>query len=327
MDRRRFLLTSLAGAVAGPLAAKAQPAGKTIGWLFTDPPVESLRPHPREAFVQELTDLGWVEGRNIRIERRYAEGRRERLPELVAELIKLNVNLIVAGGGVATEARRATSTIPIVMHGAFDPVGTGLIASLSRPGGNVTGTVWDPSPEIAGKSLEWLNASIPRLARVSAVWDPGLPGLDVYVRSLESAALRHNITIRRIQMRTLTDLEGVLVGIRQHRAQAIVVFGGSLIFRNIGEIVKRTRQQQLPDVYFFREAVLAGGLMSYGVDLTYLFRRTATYVDKILKGAKPADLPVEQPTKFELVINLKTAKALGLTIPPSLLARADQIIE
>jgi putative tryptophan/tyrosine transport system substrate-binding protein len=215
----------------------------------------------------------------------------------------------------------------INVHGAYDPVRSGLIASLARPGGNVTGTAWDPSPEIAGKCLEWLNDSVPRLTRVLAVWDPGLPGNDVYVRALETAAQRLNVDVRRIAMRALTDLEPVLVAARQHRAQALVVFGGSLIFRNIDEIVKRTRQQRLPDVYFFREAVLAGGLMSYGVDNSYLYRRTATYVDRILKGAKAGDLPVEQPTKFELFVNLKTAKALGLTIPASVLGRADRVIE
>jgi len=329
MDRRRFLLTALAGALATPLGASAQQAGKTytIGWLAMDPPVQGPRPHPREAFIQELKELGWVEGQNIRIERRWAEGHRERLPGLVADLINLNVDLIVAGGGVAAEAKRATSTIPIVLFSALDPVRTGLIASLSRPGGNVTGTAWAPSPEIVDKSLEWLNESVQRLARVSVVWEPGLPGLDIYVRSLESAALRLNITVRKIQMRAMSELEHVFVAVRQHQAQAIVVFGASPIFQNIHHIVERARRQRLPDVYFFREAVLAGGLMSYGVDNSHLYRRTATYVDRILRGAKPGDLPVEQPTKFELAINLKTAKAIGLTIPPSLLLRADLVIE
>jgi putative ABC transport system substrate-binding protein len=330
MDRRRFLLTSLAGAVAAPLAAEAQQATKAarIGYLLSSP---AANPHLHEAFHQGLRDLGYVEGRNLVIEYRSAEGKLERLPALAAELVALKVDVIVAGGGTpaALAAKQATKTIPIVFVPLADPVTSGLVTSLARPGGNVTG-LSVLLPELVGKCLEQLTQAVPGVSRVAVLWQPGaypertgkdmLKGADVAARAL-------GVRLQFLEARGPADFDRAFSDMTRARAGALTVLTSNMLLGERRRLVDLAAKNRLPAVYTWREFVDAGGLMSYGADLADSFRRAATYVDKILKGARPGDLPIEQPTKFELVINLKTAKALGLTIPPSLLARADQIIE
>jgi putative tryptophan/tyrosine transport system substrate-binding protein len=329
MDRRRFLLTSLAGALAAPLAATAQPAGKRtprIGYL--DGAALSAASVRIEALRQGLRERGYFEGQNITIEWRSAEGKADRLPGLAAELVRLKVDVIVTGGAGATRpAREATATIPIVMAQDSDPVGSGFVASLARPGGNVTG-LSTLHPEISAKRLEILKEMLPRLSRVAffgtSTWVGNAQGL----REAEQAAAALGVKLQYLDVLGPKDFQGAFQGAGREQAEAglMLVWGPvlSLHRREVAELAARSR---LPTMYRDREHVEAGGLMAYGPSIPDSFRRAAVFVDKILKGAKPADLPIEQPTKFEFVINLKTAKGLGLTIPPSLLARADQVIE
>jgi ABC-type uncharacterized transport system substrate-binding protein len=330
MDRRRFLVTSLAGALAAPLVAEAQQATKVarIGYLLSNP---AANPHLHEAFRQGLRDLGYVEGRNLVIEYRSAEGKLERLPALAAELVALKVDVIVAGGGTpaALAAKQATKTIPIVFVPLADPVTSGLVTSLARPGGNVTG-LSVLLPELVGKCLEQLTRAVPGVSRVAVLWQPDaypertgkdmLKGADVAARAL-------GVRLQFLEARGPADFDRAFSGMTRARAGALTVLTSNMLLGERRRLVDLAAENRLPAVYTWREFVDAGGLMSYGPDLVDSFRRAATYVDKILKGAKPADLPIEQPTKFELVINLKTAKALGLTIPQSVLLRADRVIE
>src|SRR5262245_33962874 len=328
MDRRRFLLmTSLAGAVASPLAAEAQQAAKVarIGYLASN-----LTPRFQEAFRQGLRDLGYVEGRNLVIEDRNAGGKPERLPALAAELVALKVDLIVATSTpAALAAKQATRTLPIVFTAVADPITGGLVTSLARPGGNVTG-LSVLAPELVGKQLELLKQAIPAVSRVAVLWEPIVVGKDVernMLKEADAAARALRMRPQFVEARGPANLDRAFSDMTRARAEAVAVLTGSMLFIQRGRLVDLAAKSRLPAVYPWREGVDAGGLMAYGPDLADLLRRVATYVDKILKGTKPADLPVEQPTKFELVINLKTAKALGLTIPPSLLARADEVIE
>ncbi len=317
------------GIVAAPFTAEAQQAAKIarIGYLVLN---LAANPHLTEAFRQGLRDLGYVEGRNVVIEYRDAEGKFERLPALAAELVALKVDVIVVAGGtlVALAAKQATRTLPIVFTPAADPVESGLVTSLARPGGNVTG-LSILAPELVGKCLEQLKQAVPRVSRVAVLWQPGgvpertekdmLKGAEVAARAL-------GVRPQFIEARGPDDFDRAFSDMTKARAGALTVLGSTMFGNERRRLVDLAAKNRLPAVYPWREFVDAGGLMAYGPNVADLYRRAATYVDKILKGAKPGDLPVEQPTKFELVINLKTAKAFGLTIPQSLLLRADEVI-
>jgi putative tryptophan/tyrosine transport system substrate-binding protein len=329
MDRRRFLVTSLAGVLAAPLAAEGQQAAKVarIGFLSLN---LGPNPHLKEAFRQGLRDLGYVEGHNIVIEYRDAEGKLERLPALAAELIALQVDVILAGGTPqALAAKQATRTLPIVFAAAAAPVTDGLVTSLARPRGNVTGLT-SLNPELIGKCLEQLKQAVPGVNRVAVLWPPGGLGERTdkdMLKGAELAARALGMRLQFVEARGPDDFDRAFSEMTKARAGALTVLPSTMFLNERRRIVDLVTKTRLPAVYTSREFVDAGGLMSYGANIADNFRGAATYVDKILKGTKPGDLPVERPTKFELVINLKTAKALGLTIPPSLLARADQVIE
>jgi putative ABC transport system substrate-binding protein len=331
MDRRAFLAGTGAVLLAVPLAAEAQQAGKVyrIGLLQIETR-EVLVPYLK-AFEEGLRELGYVEGRDFVREYRFADRQRERLPDLAAELVRLKVDVIVTGSDPGTmAARQATTTIPIVMVQGADPVGLGLIASVRRPGGNVTGLRAFVGFEIIGKRLQLLKEVVPSLSRVAGLWNPDLPGNVALWEAAEEGARRLGLTLLSVEVRQPRELEGAFAKITQERAQALFVVPDAfalLVNVRRPEIPALAAKNRLPSIYPSREAVDAGGLMNYGVSGLDMFRRAATYVDKILKGANPGDLPVEQPTKWEMVINLKTAKALGLTIPPSVLMRADEVIE
>jgi len=330
MNRRAFIGTVAGGLLAAPLAAEAQQAAKVarIGWLALN---LAAAPQVPEAFRQGLRDLGYVEGRNVVIEHRDAEGKPERLPALAAELVGLKVDVIVAAGAPhALAAKQATKTIPIVFaSGSSDPVTDGLVTSLARPGGNVTGLT-GLGPGLVGKCLEQLTQAVPGVTRVDALWQPGAVGKrteEEMLKGAEVAARALGVRLQFVEARGPADFDRAFSDMTRVHTGALTVLPSAMFFNERRRLVDLAAKTRLPAVYPGREFVEAGGLMAYGPNLADLFRRAATYVDKILKGAKPGDLPVEQPTKFELVINLKTAKALGLTIPPSLLQRADQVIE
>jgi putative ABC transport system substrate-binding protein len=280
-----------------------------------------------EAFRQGLRELGYVEGKSFVIEWRYAEGKPDRLPALAAELVRLKVDVIVTAGPAATRpAKEATVTIPIVMSFDDDPVGSGFAASLARPGGNITG-LSTLAPEISGKQLELLKEIVPRVSRVAVLGTSTRPGNAQALREVELAAPAFKMQPQYVDVLSSKDIETAFRAASKGRAEAVLVLAGSVLNSHRTQIVDLAAKSRLPAIYARPEFVEDGGLMTYGVSITDLFRRAATYVDKILKGAKPGDLPVEQPTKFELVINLKTAKLIGLTIPPNVLARADKVIK
>jgi putative ABC transport system substrate-binding protein len=282
-----------------------------------------------EAFGQGLRRLGYVEGKNLVIEFRYAEGKAERLSDLVAELVRLRVEVIVAGGAPAIRAAQlATRTIPIVMAGTADPLAQGFIASLARPGGNITG-LSDQNAELHAKRLELLKAAVPQSARVAVLLNPGSPYHASRLHSLTVAAPTLGVQIHAVEVRREEGLDSAFAGLGAVRADALIVIDDALVITPSrgGRIADLAATNRLPAMYSRREFVNAGGLMSYAPDFAENYRRAATYVDKILKGANPGDLPVEQPTTFDLVVNLKAAKAIGLTIPPSVLRRADRVIE
>jgi putative tryptophan/tyrosine transport system substrate-binding protein len=300
---------------------------RRIGYLSgQDPAAESVR---SEAIRLALRELGYLEGQNIAIEYRYAKGKRDRLPELAAELVRLKVDIIVASGAdtVSRAAKNATKTIPIVMSGqGIDPVAAGLVESLARPGGNLTGLT-NLTGELGGKRLELLKQTVPKVARVAALYDPAALGSVIQLKEdLPVAARGLGLTIRLWEARDKDSFEGLFPALSQDRPDGLYVLGGSLMRANAKGIVAFASKHSLPSMYFTRSFVDAGGLMSYGADIADSDRRVAYFVDRILRGAKPAELPVERPTKFELVINLKTAKQIGLTIPPNVLARADRVI-
>ena len=328
MDRRAFLGTLAGGLLAAPLAAEAQQAGKVyrIGLLDFSAP-DPARQAWWNAFRQQMRQLGYVEGQNVSFEPRWAQGEDDRLPKLAAGLVSLKVDLIVTGGSnAAVAAKRATSTIPIVMATGSDPVAVGLVTSLRQPGGNVTGMT-SINSELAGKRLELLRNVAPRASRIALLWDKRDPGARLGADGTEAAAKTAGLTIHSVPVDSVAGLEAAFATVVRDRAGAVIILSTARLFSYRKRIAELALKHRLPTVVGSREYVEAGGLASYGTDFPDLFRRAAVYVDKILKGAKPADLPVEQPTKFELVINLKTAKALGLTIPPSLLGRADQVIQ
>ena len=328
MDRRAFISTLAGGLLAAPLAAKAQTAGKVyrIGLLDYAAP-DPARQVWWNAFRQQMRDLGYVEGQNVTFEPRWAQGNDERLPKLAAELVGLKVDLIVTGGqNAALAAKRATATIPIVTATGTDPVALGLAASLRQPGGNVTGMT-SISSELASKRLELLRIVAPRASRIATLWDERNPASHLSVAGTEAAAKPAGLTILSVPVRSPAEIEAAFATLVRDRAGALIIVPSPAIFSHRKQLVELAMKHRLPTVVGSREYVEAGGLASYGPDYPDQFRHAAAHVDKILKGANPGDLPIEQPTKFELVINLKTAKALGLTIPPSLLQRADQVIE
>jgi putative ABC transport system substrate-binding protein len=328
MPRRAFMAAIASALLAAPLAAEAQPPARipTVGLLLPTTPAGSA--HLVEAFRQGLRELGDVEGNTFTLLLRYAEGRSERLPELARDLVSLKVDVIVTSTDVAIAAvKRETRTIPTVMAVSGDPVGTGFVASLARPGGNVTG-LSGVSPELSGKRLELLKQVVPGLARVAFLWNPDLRSAVLDYKETEATASSLHLELQSVEISAAGDVGRAFSVLTGQRAQALIVAPGSAVMlSNRAEILALTLKTRLPAMFPVKEWVVEGGLMSYGPSLPAMYRRAATYVDKILKGAKPADLPVERPTKFELAINLKTAKALGLTIPPSLLQRADQVIE
>src|SRR5437870_8152508 len=310
-------------------SAEAQQTGKVARIGFLDNSTASGSAVLLEAFRQELSKLGWIEGKNITIEYRFTEQKLERLPELAAELVHLNVDLIVVSGGpTPLAAKGATSTIPIVMTSFADPVGAGLVASLARPGGNITGTA-SLTPELNTKRLEILKDAVPKLARVGYLQLAGGSNLsDLQLKELRPAALALKLKLEEIETQPdAKGLESAFQTAKQKQVNAIMTIAASRFLAERKRIVDLAGKYRLPAIYFQKEFVDEGGLMSYGADYDDLYRRTAVYVDKILKGAKPADLPVQQATKFEFVINMKAAKQIGLTIPVDLLARANQVIK
>ena len=318
---------ALAALLTINVSAGAQQAksGALIGFLSSrSPEAEKSR---RAAFQQGLKELGYVEGKNIVVEQRYAEGNFDRLPELAADLVRLKVDVIVATGAPASQAaKKTTRTVPIVMGNAADPVGTGLVASLARPGGNVTG-LSDFAEGVITKRLELLKEVAPAIARVAVLLNPGNPSNPLQLKEVQAAAPSVGLALRAFEIKTPDDLDATFAAMKKQRSGALLVFGDPLLETSRRQIAKFAVENRLPAIYSHSGWMDAGGLMSYGVNFDDLYRRAAYYVDKILKGAKPADLPIEQPTKFELVINLKTAKQIGLTIPPNVLARADRVIK
>jgi len=326
VDRRRFLLTSLAG-VAVPLTAEAQQATKVTPIGYLSGPSLSANAARIEAFRQGLRELSYVEGKNIVIEWRSADGKFEGLPALAAELVRLKVAVIVTSGGALTRrAKEATSTIPIVMTNDPDPVGDGFVASLARPGGNITG-LSTFAPEVSGKRLEILREVVPKLSRVAVLGSSTATGYAQTLKEIEPAAKAFKMQLQFIDALHAKDMEAAFRAASEGRAQGVLTLNSAILGSQRAQIVELAIKERLPVMYHQNDFVEAGGLMFYGVNVPDLSRRAASYVDKILKGAKPADLPIERPTKFELVINLKAAKALGLTIPPSVLGRADQVID
>jgi len=328
MYRRDFIKVVAGSAVTWPVAARAQQPGKIfrIGYLGVSSP--SLEPHYVEAFRQKLHDLGHVEGRNIAIDYKWAEGQDDRLPNLASELVSLNPDVIVTTGTPgAIAAMRATKTIPIVMATIGDPVGSGLVASLARPGGNATGfTVL--GPELEGKRLELLKQAVPELSRLAILWNPSNPGSVSYFETVKNAGRALQISLDPVmEVRRSDELDNAFTAIADARPHALAVIPDRFLLSHRREIVEFAVVKRLPSMYPYREYVDAGGLMSYAPSNIEMFRNAASYVDRIIKGAKPSDLPIQEPTKFELVINLKTAKALGLDIPLQLQQLANEVIE
>jgi putative ABC transport system substrate-binding protein len=322
-----FALALCAMLFAIGLTAWAEQANKIsrIGFLSSlSPSAVAAR---SESFRQGLRERGYVEGKNILIEWRYAEGNADRLEELAAELVRLKVDVIVTGGpAVNRPAKEATATIPIVLSFDNDPVGNGFAASLARPGGNITG-LSTHYPEISGKQLEILKETVPRLARVAVLGNATIPGNAQTLREAELAAKALAVKLQYLEIENVRQIESAFRAASKDHADAVLVLGSQIVTANAKQFAELAAKSRLPAMYWSPEFVEAGGLMSYSASITDLFRRAATYVDKILKGARPAELPIEQPTKFDFVVNLKTAKQIGLTIPPNVLARADRVIK
>jgi putative ABC transport system substrate-binding protein len=326
---RRALLIAAAAwpalAWAGTVRAQAPAKLRRIGLLSPFSPSDAAVWH--QAFRLGLRDLGWVEGKNINIEYRYAEGSSDRLPDLAAELVRLKVDVIVVSSSTAAlAAQKATRAIPIVMASGGDPVASGLGESLARPGGNITG-LSQMSQELAGKRLELLKEIVPKLSRVAVLWNPQGAGSQLSWKEIQRPAKQLGLQLHSLEVRSSNDFDKAFEAATRARAGALFIVPDPVVGTNLKRIAGLAAKSRLPSILHRSEFADAGGLVAYGPDRADLFRRAATYVDKILKGAKPGDLPVEQPTRFELVINLKTAKALGLTIPQSVLVRADRVIE
>ena len=328
MNRRAFLGTLTGSLLATSPAAEAQQAGRVyrIGVLMNkaSDPAESRQ---WQGLWLGLRERGWIEGENILIELREAEGNSSRVPELAADLVRRKMDLIVTRGSLFTGAvKAATSSIPIVFIAHADPVGTGHVASLARPGGNITGLAILQT-ELGAKGLEILRSVVPKVTRIAVLWHPGTPSAAPGLKALEEPARRLRLELQPVGARSAAELEGAFAAMARARAQGVLVLATPIFFGERQRLAELAIAHRLPTMFQIRDYAEAGGLTSYGADLADLYRRAAIPVDKILKGAKPGDIPIEQPTKFEWIINLKTAKALGLTIPPSLLQRADQVIE
>jgi ABC-type uncharacterized transport system substrate-binding protein len=326
--RRREFITLLGGAAAAwPLAARAQQAGKVYRIGFLGNSTAALEANLVGPFREGLRDLGYVEGQNILIEYRWAEGEYERFPALTAELIALKVDVIVTAGTPASLAvKKVATSIPLVMVAVGDPVATGLVASFRRPGGNITGLT-SISSEMEGKRLELLREVVPNISHIAVLWNAASPIQIIEEREVRAAAQISGMKMLSLGVRTVEEIEDALTTIVRERPGALLVLADRLFLHHRTRIMDFAAQRRLPGVHAYRELVEAGGLMSYGPSYADMHRRAASYVDRILKGSKPADLPVQAPVKFELVINLKAAKALGIEIPPMLLARANEVIE
>ena len=330
MNRRDTLVALLVlGAVSGPLASFAQQQGKIwrVGFLVPRRRPVSIDADFLGAFPRGMRELGYVEGKNLVIEWRFADGKSERLPDLAAELVRLKVDVLVSGSSQAISAlQKATTTIPIVMATSGDPIGSGFVKSLARPGGNITG-LSNLTSDIGTKQLELLLSIVPKLSRVAVLLNPVNPSLASFLRYVEAAAQRVGVTVLPVDARTAQEIEKAFPTMTQGNARAVIVATDGLFIQQYRHIAELAAKNRLPSASSIREYVEAGGLMSYGPNLAEQLRRSAAYVDKIFKGSKPGDLPVEQSATFEFLINNKTAKALGLTIPQSVLLRADRVIE
>jgi len=326
MHRRAFVASLTGGLLAAPLAAEGQPKVTKIGLLDYAAP-DQARIMWWNALRDRLRELGYMEGQNLVYESRWAEGQVARLADLAGELVKAKVDIIAtAGTEAALAAKRATSSVPIVMATGVDPVEVGLVGALARPGGNVTG-VTSMQNEVAAKRVELFRQLLPRASRIAILFDAGNHASELLVRHTEAGATSLRVTLQKVSVRSLKEADAAFSVMKQDHVVAVILVASPTFLGERRRLADLAIAHRLPMMVGSREYAEAGGLVSYGTDYPELFRRAAAYIDKILKGTKPADLPVEQPTKFELVINLKTAKALGLTIPPSLLARADQVIE
>jgi len=326
--RRRAFITLLGGtAAAWPLAAWAQMSRKMVRIGYLGAGIRNVIPNPRDAFLRGLRELGYVEGQNFVLVERYAEGQQERLPELAVELVRLEVDLLVAAtSGSAKAAKDATQTIPIVMAASGDPVGLGLVASLARPGGNVTGPSM-MNTEIVGKRMQLLKEVVPGLVRIAVLTNSVNPIHAIFWRESEPAARKLGLELQPVEARVPEDFEAAFAAAARDKAGALIALDDALTYNYRTRVVALAAASGLPALYGYREFADEGGLMSYGANMASHFRHAANYVDKILRGAKPGDIPVEQPTKFDLIVNLKAAKALGLELSPSLIARADEVIE
>jgi ABC-type uncharacterized transport system substrate-binding protein len=327
MSRHAALVAVLWFLIAA-VAAEAQPVTKVPRIGFVEAGSRSANQHLLDAFRKGLRDLRYVDGQNIIIEDRWADGRADRFPELISELIRLKVDvLVVASTPGAGVAKRITNTVPVVVWGVSDPVGIGVVASLARPGGNITGVALGTEDGLPGKRVELLKEALPVLARVAVLWNPNARSLEPQVKELQAAAATRKLTLHIFEVRNVSELEGAFSAMSKTRVGGLIVVVDPLTFRHREDIVRLATQARLPAISGFSEFARLGGLMAYGPSAADQATRAAAYVDKILQGAKPADLPVERPTRFEFVINMRTVKALGLTISPSLLLRADQVVD
>jgi putative ABC transport system substrate-binding protein len=326
MRPRSFAFLLVLAFLSAPLAGEAQRSERIyrIGFLSM-----LAGPNPfSEALQKGLADLGYEEGRTIAIEWKWAAGKTERLPQLASDLSRANLDVIVAGGPQAIAAvKRATSTIPVVMVAAGNPVGAGLVSSLASPGGNLSGLSVDATPELLGKQLQLLKEALPHVSRVAVLWNSDMPGIQPFVNALSGTGRSLNLSLQWIDIGGRSEFERAFSDMSRGRADALLAVTDPLMYVHREQILRLAGKYRIPAMYLLDELVRAGGLLSYGPSLADLYRRAATYVDKILRGAKPANLPIEQPTKFELVVNLKTAKSLGVTIPESILLRADEVIQ
>ncbi len=328
MERRAFLATIGVGLVGAPHAAEAQQSGKSQRVGFVEAGSRSANQHYAEAFRAGLRELGYLDGQNISVEERWADGRSERFPDFLADLLRLKVDVIVqASSPGAVAAKKATATVPIVFVGVTDPVGLGLIESLAHPGGNLTGLSLAFAEGFAGKWVELFKEAVPRASRVAVLLNPLHPALSASRNEMQAAAGTLGVKLVSFPVQDANEFDGAFATMTRDGVAGLIVLTDPLTLRHRARLVDLANTHRLPAMYTFGEFARAGGAMAYGPSVREMFRRAATYVDRILKGARPADLPVEQPTKFELVINMKTAKALGLKIPPSLLLRADEVIQ
>ena len=328
MNRRRFIGAGAAALVAMPRVSRAQESAKPwrIGFLEAGAPAANQ--HFLDAFKRGLSERGYVDGQNVVIVERWGDGQVDRFPALLNELVQEKVDIIVVSSTAGAVAAKATiKTLPVVFVGVQDPVGIGIVSSLGRPGANLTGFSQAEEEGLVGKRLELFKEAVPPVDRLGLIWNPTAPGVELRLKEARKAATRFGVTLRTFEVRDARELDGAFATMRKERLARLMVLADPLTVRNRAHIVELAARSRIPAIYPFLEFTRVGGLMAYGPSIPELFRRAAGYVEKILKGAKPADLPVEQPTKFDLVINLKTAKALGLSIPRPVLARADELLQ